>query len=233
VSSSLESPDVAVDLVVLTIRREDLCFLAINRGIDPFKGELALPGGFVLADESLDEAAARELEEETGISGLSRHSEQLETFGDPRRDPRRRIFSVAYLALVPHPPEPVGGSDARSAQWMEVGELPTRGRRLAFDHDEILHKGVERARAKLEYTPLASSFCPEVFTIAELRKVYEVVWGVGVDPRNFHRKVTSTEGFVEPTGERTVRDGGRPAQLYRAGTETTALYPPLVRRRVR
>ena len=108
-----------------------------------------------------------------------------------------------------------------------------RRKRLAFDHDRILLKGLERARAKLEYTPLASSFCREVFTIAELRKVYEAVWGVELDPRNFHRKVTSTEGFVEPTGERTVRDGGRPAQLYRAGTETKVLYPPLVRRRVR
>ncbi|MDP9075649.1 MAG: NUDIX hydrolase, partial [Actinomycetota bacterium] len=108
-----------------------------------------------------------------------------------------------------------------------AGLLQDRAR-LAFDHHRILADGVERARAKLEYTPLATAFCRPEFTIAELRRVYDAVWGAPVDPRNFHRKVTGTPGFVRPTGHTTVRDGGRPARLYRAGQAST-LYPPLLR----
>jgi len=216
---------VAVDLVILTVRGDDLCCLAIRRGIEPYRGLWALPGGFVLPDEDLTAAARRELAEETGLLDLPGHLEQLQTYGTPGRDPRGRVFSVAYLALAPDLPVPRAGSDAADAEWQPVSGIAGR---LAFDHARILGDGVERARAKLEYTPLAAAFCRETFTVAELRRIYEVVWGVHLDPRNFHRKVTSTKGFVEPTGDSTTRDGGRPAQLYRVG-DAEILHPPVMR----
>ena len=219
---------VAVDLVVLTIRDDELCALLVKRGISPFKGSWALPGGFVTGGEDLGTAAERELAEETGLTGADVHVEQLATYGDPRRDPRGRVVSVAFLALAPSLPEPSAGSDAAGARWAPVAGALAERSRLAFDHAMILEDGVERARSKLEYTPLGAAFCREEFTIAELRRVYEVVWGTTLDPRNFHRKVTGTVGFVVPTGRRTAGDGGRPAQLFRAGP-ATVLLPPLVR----
>ncbi len=213
---------VAVDLVALTVHEGALQVLLIRRGIPPYRGRWALPGGFVLEHEDLDAAAHRELLEETGISG---HLEQLASYGAPRRDPRGRVIAVAYLALLPTAAPPTAGSDAADAAWQPVGANPAR---LAFDHERILADGVERARAKLEYTPLATAFCAAEFTIAELRAVYEAVWGAPVDPRNFHRKVTGTAGFVEPTGTATEGERGRPAQLFRRGSAST-LYPPLLR----
>lgn len=217
---------VAVDLVVLTIAGDTLRVLAIRRGQAPHRGRWALPGGFVEADEDLDVAAARELSEETGIALGAGHLEQLRSYGAPRRDPRMRVVSVAYLALVPHAARPVPGTDASAAGWIDVDELA--GRPLAFDHNQILADGVERARAKLEYTPLASAFCAPEFTVGELRRVYEIVWGTPLDPRNFHRKVTGAAGFIVATGASTTRGGGRPAELYRRGS-ATLLMPPLLR----
>jgi 8-oxo-dGTP diphosphatase len=216
---------VAVDLVILTVREDTLMALAIRRGIPPFKGQWALPGGFVLPDEDLTAAARRELAEETGLADFRAHLEQLATYGTPGRDPRGRVISVAYLALAPDLPLPSAGSDAAAAQWMPVDAMAGE---LAFDHPQILADALERARAKLEYTPLAAAFCAETFTIAELRHVYQVVWGVELDPRNFHRKVTSTRGFVIPADGTTTRDGGRPAQLFSVGPGDV-LRPPLMR----
>jgi 8-oxo-dGTP diphosphatase len=236
---------VAVDLVLLTIRDGALNVLLVRRGIPPYRGQWALPGGFVLADENLDAAAVRELREETGIAWRparppaapgptvgahidtsAGHLEQLASYGDPKRDPRGRVVTVAYLALMPDLPAPRAGSDAAHAAWRRVDEVNPK--RLAFDHERILTDGVERARAKLEYTPLGAAFCGPEFTIAELRAVYETVWSASLDPRNFHRKVTTTDGFVEPTGRSTAGDRGRPAQLYRRGA-AKVLYPPLLR----
>jgi len=219
---------VTVDLVVLTIREDELAVLAVRRGVAPHRGRWALPGGFVQEDEDLADAAERELEEETGVASMRAHLEQLGTYGSPRRDPRGRVVSVGYLALVPRVAAPVAGSDAAEVTWLSADELLGDPRRLAFDHDRILADGVERARAKLEYSPLATAFCAETFTIAELRRVYEVVWGTPLDPRNFHRKVTGTSGFVIETGETTTRDGGRPAQLFRQG-EAVLLHPAMLR----
>jgi 8-oxo-dGTP diphosphatase len=227
---------ITVDLVVLTIRQGDLTALLIRRGAEPYLGRLALPGGFVRSDESLDAAANRELLEETGLD-LDRarhghrhhpaehvHLEQLASYGDPGRDPRLHVVTVAYLALAPELPTPRAGSDAAAASWLPV----YLSEKLAFDHDRILADGVERARAKLDYTPLATAFCPVEFTVGQLRRVYEIVWGTTLDPRNFHRKVTGTPGFLEPAGRTTEGDRGRPAQLYRRG-EAIALYPPMLR----
>ena len=136
-------------------------------------------------------------------------------------------MSVAHLALLPDLPLPTAGTDAADAEWRPVRQ-PEEPTGLAFDHDRILTDGIERARAKLEYTALAAAFCPPEFTVAELRHVYEIVWGRPLDPRNFHRKVTGTPGFVVPTGHTTTRNGGRPAQLYRRGP--AALLQPAVLR---
>jgi 8-oxo-dGTP diphosphatase len=138
-----------------------------------------------------------------------------------------RVVTVAYLALVPQMPLPLAGTDAAEASWIAVGSVLDGGV-LAFDHQQILADGVERARAKLEYTPLAAAFCPPEFTIAQLRRVYEIVWDTSLDPRNFHRKVTGTPGFVDPAGTATAGDRGRPAQIYRPGP-ARQLHPPLLR----
>jgi 8-oxo-dGTP diphosphatase len=219
---------VTVDLVVLTVDDDRLLVLAVRRGAPPYRGRWALPGGFVHDDEDLLDAAERELCEETGIGSVRAHLEQLGTYGAPRRDPRGRVVTVAYLALVPGLGEAIAGSDAAEASWVPVGDVLASSGRLAFDHLRILADGVARAGAKLEYSPLGISFCPQEFTIAELRRVYEAVWGTRLDPRNFHRKVTGTPGFVMATGRTTTRDGGRPAQLYRRG-DATLLHPAMLR----
>jgi 8-oxo-dGTP diphosphatase len=219
---------VTVDLVVLTIRADGLSVLLVRRALAPFKDEWALPGGFVLPDEDLDAAAARELAEETGLTNLPVHLEQLRSYGDPGRDPRLRVVTVAYLVLGPDLPDPTAGSDAAEVKWAPVARRREGRERLAFDHARILADGVERARSKLEYTPLATAFCASEFTVAELRGVYETVWGVGLDPRNFHRKVTGAAGFLTSTSRTTTRNGGRPAMLYSSGP-TEMLMPPMLR----
>lgn len=219
----------AVDIVLLTIRSEQLHVLLINRSV-PRAGQLALPGGFVLKDEDLPDAALRELGDETSVQVDIRHLEQLQTYGSPSRDPRERVVSVAYLAVTPDLPEPKAGTDAIGASWQPVQHLLAHPGSLAFDHDAILADGVERARSKLEYTTLATAFCPADFTIAELRRIYEIVWGVQLDPRNFHRKLTSTD-FLMPTGTSTTRDGGRPAALYKVREDAMGtINPPLLRK---
>jgi 8-oxo-dGTP diphosphatase len=219
---------IAVDLVMLTVRHKRLHVLLVRRATLPFEGRWALPGGFVHPDEDLARAATSELEEETGLTSPQGHLEQLATYGKPGRDPRGRVVSVAHLALLPNLSLPTAGSGAADAAWHAVDDLPRRLGPLAFDHDQIVSDGIERARAKLEYSPLATAFCGPDFTIAELRGVYEAVWGRHLDPRNFHRKVTTAEGFVVATGRSTTRDGGRPAQLYQRGP-ARLLHPPMLR----
>ncbi|NUO59072.1 MAG: NUDIX hydrolase [Hamadaea sp.] len=220
---------VTVDVVALTIRDGRLHLLLIERGEHPFAGTRALPGGFV-REETLEEAARRELAEETGLrpENLGRvHLEQLGTFGDPGRDPRMRVVSVAYLAFAPSLPDPRSGGDATAAGWFPVDEVGS----LAFDHGDIVAAGLERARSKLEYTPLATAFVGPEFTIAELRSVYSAVWGEDLHAGNFHRKVLSVPGFVESTGATTERGGergGPRARLYRAG-DARLLHPALLR----
>jgi 8-oxo-dGTP diphosphatase len=215
----------AVDLAILTVRKNLLQVLVVERNNEPFRGQAALPGGFLRGDEDLPDAARRELLEETSLRADELHLEQLATYGSPGRDPRGRVASVAYLAIAADLPIPHAGSDARRAYWAPVGEVLGT---LAFDHDVILSDAVERARTILEFSTVATAFCGGEFTIGDLRNVYEVVWGEELDPRNFSRKVVHTEGFIEPTGRKRMPDTGRPAALYRRGA-AEALHPPLMR----
>jgi 8-oxo-dGTP diphosphatase len=216
---------VTVDLVILTVRDGRLHVLLVKRGEAPFKNQWALPGGFVRPHEDLRTAAVRELAEETSLVVDDVHLEQLATYGAPKRDPRMRVVSVAWLVLAADLPSPTAGTDAADASWRPVDDALAG--RLAFDHAQIIGDGVERARAKLEYSSLGASFCADEFTVAELREVYETVWGVQLDPRNFHRKVTGTPGFLVETGRTTTRGGGRPAMLYTA--RDAVLNPPILR----
>ena len=218
---------VTVDIVALTVADGRLNVLLVDRGIEPFQGRPALPGGFVLDGEELEAAAVRELAEETSLRPS--HLEQLRSYGPLGRDPRGPVLTVAYLAVLPGREAPSAGGDAGAAHWAPV-ETPGD---LAFDHARILADGAERLRAKLEYSPLATAFCDETFTIADVRGVYEAVWGVGLEQRNFHRKVTGTPGFLEPTGELRATGPGRPAELFRRAPGLSpwaaVLYPPILR----
>ncbi|WP_433514947.1 NUDIX domain-containing protein [Nonomuraea sp. CA-143628] len=218
---------VTVDVVALTIRDRRLHVLIVERGVEPYEGAWALPGGFIKPDEDLAGAAVRELAEETGLDTAPAHIEQLASYGGPGRDPRMRVVSISYLAFAPDLPDPRAGTDAAAAVWHPVDDVP----RLAFDHQRILADGVERARSKLEYTPLATAFAGDTFTISELRLIYESVWGTPLHAGNFHRKVLSVPGFVEGTGETTQTGGprgGPRAKLYRAG-DARLLHPALLR----
>ncbi|NUS43209.1 MAG: NUDIX hydrolase [Mycobacteriaceae bacterium] len=220
---------VAVDLVILTLRGSVFHVLLVERGIEPFQGRQALPGGFLNHEgEDLFDAALRELKEEADLDGSRFHLEQLGAYGAPGRDPRGRVLSVAYLAITPALPEPVAGTDAAGASWTPVEQVLSGSVPLAFDHLQIVSDAVERARSKLEHTPLATAFCGATFTIAELQRVYEAVWDVRMDERNFYRKVQRVPGFIEPAGSNRAVTRGRPARMFRAGP-ATALLPPITR----
>lgn len=213
----------AIDVAVLTIRADALCVLLVRRGDEPFRHAWALPGGFVGDDESAEDAARRELLEETGLDAFpaGAHLEQLATYSEPGRDPRERVVSVAYVAFAPGLPAPVAGGDAELARWWPVADLD--GTALAFDHDRILTDAIERVRAKIEYSTLAAAFLDEPFSLGQLHGVYAAVWGEGPHLPAFRRKVMRTPGFVERVGE----PGAGPA-LFRRGPARW-LNPPMLR----
>jgi nucleoside phosphorylase/ADP-ribose pyrophosphatase YjhB (NUDIX family) len=220
---------VAVDLVILTLHAATLKVLLIKRGVDPFRGEQALPGGFLRDDqEDLPSAALRELSEEAGLDIDELHLEQLGVYGDPGRDPRGRVISVAFLVISARLPDPVAGTDAMGARWIPADHVLSAKTTLAFDHRQIVVDGVERARQKIEHSTLATAFCGQTFTLTELQQVYEAVWGMPLDPRNFYRKIKRASGFVVEDGPTRKYQKGRPARLFRAGPRKV-LYPPMVR----
>ena len=202
-------PALTVDIVIFTLRDNCLQLLLIKRASEPFIGMWALPGGFVRMDETLEEAACREMEEETGLKQA--YLEQLYTYGNPRRDPRGRVVTVTYFALIPADVDirREGGSDVSQAGWYPIGYLPP----LAFDHAEILTYAIRRLRYKLEYSAVGFQLLPDQFTLSELQYTYEIILGEKLDKRNFRRRILEA-GVIEPTTN--VRTGeGRPARLYR------------------
>jgi len=207
-------PAISVDVVIFTLREDDLQVLLVQRKHPPFAGRWAIPGGFVKADESLEAAARRELKEETGVQDV--YLEQLYTFGDPKRDPRGRVVTVAYLALVPTPLAARAGDDASDVRWWSVYKLPT----LAFDHAKILKYALQRLRYKLEYTAAGFQLLPPSFTLTEIQKAYEIVLGEPLDKRNFRRRVAEAS-VLEETGALTM-SRGRPAKLYRFRDDAVA-----------
>ncbi|MEE8601284.1 NUDIX hydrolase [Euzebya tangerina] len=215
---------VTADAAALILRGGRLHLLTIRRDRPPFVGSRALPGTFLGPDEVAGAAAARAVLDKTGLNPDDLHLEQLATYSEPDRDPRMRTVSVVYLGLAVDPGEPTEG------EWLPVTSVPDEP--WAFDHARIVEDAVERARSKLEYTTLATALLPETFTIPDLRRVYEAVWGREVHPSNFRRKVLqATEDFVVPTGDHrpaNANGSGRPTAVYRAGG-ATALHPPLTR----
>jgi 8-oxo-dGTP diphosphatase len=207
--SRYDRPSVTVDVVIFTLQSGELHVLLVQRKHWPFEGRWAIPGGFVNMDEGLDQAARRELEEETGVRDI--YLEQLFTFGHPKRDPRTRVISVAYIALVSADRQKLRVSDeSTDVRWFPVRRLPGP---LAFDHDSILAMALERLRSKLEYTTLAFQLLPEVFSVLELKHIYEQILGEELDKGNFYRKIKDAK-VLEDTGMR--REGrGRPTTLYR------------------
>jgi 8-oxo-dGTP diphosphatase len=202
-------PAVTVDGVVFGYDDADLKVLLIQREGPPYRMKWALPGGFVDIDESLEDAARRELEEETGIERL--FLEQLYTFGEPKRDPRERVISVAYYALVKLDDHSVrAASDARKVAWFPVADLP----RLAFDHEEILEVGLRRLKAKIRYEPIGFELLPEKFPLSELQRLYETILEQPLDKRNFRKKILSM-GLLADTDEIQKDVSHRAARLYR------------------
>jgi len=202
-------PAVTTDIVIFSLRDNELKLLLIKRKGEPFKGKWALPGGFVQLDEDLEAAANRELAEETGVSGV--YLEQLYTFGQPNRDPRERVITVAYYALIPSDRLTLTAStDAEAVGWFGMDELP----KLAFDHETIVETAHQRLVAKLDYSTLAFQFMPEEFTLTELQAVYEIILRADIDKRNFRKWVLALER-VEETGEYRRQGAHRPAKLYR------------------
>lgn len=198
---------ITVDVVIFTIQQGVLKVLLVKRLIDPFIGQFAIPGGFVLEDEDLEQAALRELSEETGVSDV--YLEQLYTFGKPDRDPRGRVVTVAYFALISADRKLKAGTDAAEAAWHSMDDLPP----LAFDHATILNYALERLRNKLEYTTVGFQLLPKKFTLTELQDVYGAILGKKLDKRNFRRKMSVLK-ILKPLPEYR-RGGQRPAQLYR------------------
>src|SRR6266566_3776877 len=202
-----------VDCVVFGFDEGELKVLLIERGLDPFKGRWALPGGFVRVDETLDDAARRELVEETGLKKV--FLEQLYTFGAVDRDPRERVVSVAYYALVKlSEHEAKAATDAANAEWFPISKTP----RLAFDHADILSTAMARLKGKVRYQPIGFELLPPKFTLSELQHLYEAVLETDLDKRNFRKKVLSF-GLLVPLQEKQMAGRHRPAQLFRFDTE--------------
>lgn len=209
-------PGLTVDIVIFTVQEASLQVLLVERGSPPFLGMWALPGGFVKLDESLEHAALRELKEETGVADA--YLEQLYTYGDPDRDPRGRVVTVAYFALLASGVslQREEDSDAVRAEWFAIENLPE----LAFDHADIVQYALRRLRYKLEYSAVGFELLPETFTLSELQQTYEIILGESLDKRNFRRRILDAD-IIEWTRE--MRSGeGRPARLYRYRDDAVA-----------
>lgn len=200
-------PAVTVDIIIFAVKEDELKVLLVKRGIEPFRGMWAIPGGFVRINESLEDAAIRELEEETGVGDV--YLEQLYTFGELNRDPRGRVITAAYFALANFEKIKLNAkTDVSEAKWFSVLELP----KLAFDHDKILRYAIKRLKWKFEYTTVAFSLLPQKFSLTQLQKIYEIVFNKKFDKRNFRKKILSL-GILHKEGKK--KDvSNRPPHLY-------------------
>lgn len=208
-ASKHEKPSVAVDILLFTIAGGQLEILLVQRGLDPFKGQWALPGGFVRMNESLEDAAKRELEEETGVKNI--YMEQLFTFGSPKRDPRTRVISITYMALATRTGWSLKASgDANQTQFFSTSALPE----LAFDHMQIYKYGLDRLRSKLGYTNISFGLLPDQFTLTDMQNVYEIILNKKLDKRNFRKKMLSMD-ILATVGKKSSGGAHRPAELYR------------------
>ncbi|MEO0475841.1 MAG: NUDIX domain-containing protein [Planctomycetota bacterium] len=208
-SYEYERPALTVDIVVFALDEDGLQVMLIERDLEPFAGRWAIPGGFVRVDETLDEAARRELQEETGLRDI--YLEQLYTFGGIDRDPRERIVTVAYYALVNLQGHDVKAStDARNAAWFNIDDLPD----LAFDHDAVLDAALERLQGKVRYQPIGFELLPNKFPLRDLQRLYEIVLDRELDKRNFRKKILSMDILVE-LNEIEKDVAHRAAKLYR------------------
>jgi 8-oxo-dGTP diphosphatase len=209
---------VTVDVVILTMSEGLLHVLLVCRGEAPFEGMWAIPGGFKRPAETLDEAAKRELAEETGVDAASLLT-QFGAYGDPERDPRMNVVTIAYLAVPRDVGAVVAGADAAAAALIPVSDVLNGKIELAFDHLRLVRDALERVRVDFELRGIATAFVGATFTLGELRAVYEAVWGVQLDSANFRRSLLSESGWVIPTGRRARpgSTGGKPAELFRAG----------------
>jgi len=202
-----EKPSVTVDIVIFTIKNNDLNILLVKRNMTPFKDKWALPGGFVRIKENLQEAAKRELEEETGVKDV--YLEQLYTFGNPKRDPRGRVITIAYMALINSENIKLKATtDVSDAKWFSIKKIP----KLAFDHHRILDYSLKRLKWKFEYTTVAFSLLPKKFTLSQIKKIYELVFNKKFDKRNFAKKILSLDILNEKGINRNVSH--RPPMLY-------------------
>lgn len=219
-----------VDVVVLAVRKGGLSVLLVERVREPQRGTWALPGTVVEPHEALSPAATRAVAARTGVAVDPGRLEQVATFAEPGRDPRTRVVSVGLVAVVERATAPAGGSVASGRWWSVDKVFAKKGAPLAFDHTAILAAGVESVAGGLEWSDLATGLVEEPFTLGDLRRVYEAVWGAPLEPANFRRKVLASPGFVRPTGGLRTVTTGRPAELYRRG-DGGRLTPPLVRPR--
>lgn len=229
---------VTVDIAIFTLINNELGVVLIERGAPPFRGALALPGGFVKPEEDLLEAAVRELEEETALAIDPADLVQVGAYGAPNRDPRQRVVSIAFAALVANLDKPAGGSDAASAAVYPVHQVLARNAQalerpnpehlLAFDHGQILTDALRVVSQLIEHTPLATHFCSPTFTLSELRQVYEAVWYEKLDAANFRKRILKADGFLVPTGDKRLPKGdrGRLAETYVCGN-AKEISPPL------
>lgn len=223
---------VTVDIVVFTMSDDVPHVLLIERGGNPFKGAWALPGGFKTPTETLDEAAARELLEETGLRAPS-HLGQFRAYGDPGRDPRRNVVTIAYLVVTPDVGTLTAGTDAANAALHPLEHIVDGSMSLAFDHHRIVSEAAQHVADQLDLGPLARAFVPAAFTLTQLRKVYEGFWGESLDPANFRRNLlTERNPYVVATGDRlAVPAGGRPPELFAATEAWNTGVPPVRRSR--
>ena len=204
--TKFERPSVTVDIIIFTIKNNDLKILLVKRKVWPFENMWALPGGFVRMNESLEEAAKRELVEETGVKDI--YLEQLYTFGNPKRDPRTRVITVAYFALINPDQKLKASTDVSEVGWFSAYKIPE----LAFDHKDIIGYAIKRLRWKLEYTTIGFTLLSEKFTLTQLQDIYEIIFNKKFDKRNFRKKILSLDIIKE---EGIMKDvSHRPAKLY-------------------